>query len=101
MRRVLAHRTLVWLGLVSYGIYLWQEPAINRIGAWTGIGPGNFLDPNALWLVVGPPFVIAVAAISYYLLERPALSLKRLVSPRAVAPDEPGAVSTPVLPGPR
>ena len=101
VRRVLANRTFAWLGLVSYGIYLWQGIVINRIGEWTSIGPGNFLDPNAIWLVVGPPAVIAVAAISYYALERPALSLKRLVSPRGVTPDEPGAVSTPAVPEPR
>jgi hypothetical protein len=46
--------------------------------------------------VVAPPVVIAVAALSYYCLERPALSLKRLVPAREGTPDEPAATRSPV-----
>ncbi len=95
VRALMGNRLLVWLGLVSYGIYLWQGSVINRLGDWTGLGTPSFLDPNLLWLLVAPPVTVAVAALSYYLLERPALSLKRLVSPPGVSPDQPGAVSVP------
>jgi hypothetical protein len=56
------------------------------------------LFPSPLALLVVPPLVVVVAAASYYGLERPALSLKRLVSKRDLSPDQPGAVSTPALP---
>lgn len=51
------------IGILSYSIYLWQQPFL---------GETPLLSPQ--WSFVG----VAVAALaSYYLVERPALSLKR------------------------
>jgi peptidoglycan/LPS O-acetylase OafA/YrhL len=97
-RRFMALRWLAWLGLVSYGVYLWQGTVFVMIGDWTPLGPQSLVDTNLLWLVVAPPLVIVAGALSYYVVERPALLLKRLVrSPRATA-DQPGAVSAPAVP---
>jgi peptidoglycan/LPS O-acetylase OafA/YrhL len=71
MEAVLTLPALVWLGRISYGVYLWHSP----------IQTGVFGEARILRLgVTGPlriaiPFVvtIAVAAVSFYLLERPIL----------------------------
>jgi peptidoglycan/LPS O-acetylase OafA/YrhL len=86
VRRLLAWRPLLYVGLVSYGIYLWHHTLVTKIA--TGIS-GWMID--TLGLGVGARFLVlfvlglaaatAVASASYYLLERPILSLKRLVGP--------------------
>ncbi|OHV45509.1 acyltransferase [Pseudofrankia sp. BMG5.36] len=64
--RALAARPLAWLGRISYGFYLWHFPVVahwgddltGALGRWPAI------------LVVGA-ISVALAAASYYLLERP------------------------------
>lgn len=69
LRRFLASRPMAWLGLVSYGIYLWHIYWIGRYQDWFDITPGRMSMPPAIVFV----FVTTVitAAASYYLLERP------------------------------
>lgn len=66
-RRVLAHPVMAWLGLISYGIFLWHLAIGQELGAEWGWLPTLF---GTLVLSV------AVAAASYYLVERPILRLK-------------------------
>jgi peptidoglycan/LPS O-acetylase OafA/YrhL len=69
-RRVLANPVVAWLGLVSYGIFLWHyvfAQQLGRLGA-----EGGFLDVLVGTLALS----IACAAASYYLIERPILRLK-------------------------
>jgi peptidoglycan/LPS O-acetylase OafA/YrhL len=68
-RRLLAARPLLWLGLISYGIYLWNLP----LGNWLY---GKGLHGFAPLLVATVGFATACAAGSYYVLERPILQLK-------------------------
>lgn len=65
----LNHPVAVYLGLVSYPIYLWHM--------W-GIQAGNKLNflPESLQLVAGILISCAFAALSYHLLEKRFLSLK-------------------------
>jgi peptidoglycan/LPS O-acetylase OafA/YrhL len=79
VRRVMSAPVLAWLGVVSYGIFLWQGPVIRFADDLTPLGGHE----SVLWLVLVIPAVVAVAAASWYGLERPALSLKRLVGKRA------------------
>jgi peptidoglycan/LPS O-acetylase OafA/YrhL len=79
--RLLAHPALLYLGVVSYGIYLWHNAAmeavadrIGRDGSW-----GDFL----LYLAVGALAAVVLATLSWRLLERPILRLKRLARDRA------------------
>ena len=82
MDAVLANRPIVYLGRISFGIYLWHVPMIN---AWFKNGTifGNdpvFLDRGGVgfWTLLsftlGLTLVIATA--SYYLIERPAFRLR-------------------------
>jgi peptidoglycan/LPS O-acetylase OafA/YrhL len=68
-RRVLAWRWLAWLGIISYGLYLWHSTiALSLIGH--GV--------NTWWelLITDLALATACAAASYYLVERPILRLK-------------------------
>jgi peptidoglycan/LPS O-acetylase OafA/YrhL len=92
VRSFLALAPLLWLGLISYGIFLWNLAMLDRLYHW-GFS-GNYL----WWCLLGVAVTVPVAAASYYLIERPALSLKRLFGepapPRhAEALEEPAPVS--------
>ncbi len=75
--RVLTHPVIAWLGLISYGIFLWHFAIALDLGF---IGHKN---PFGIVLVGTVAIVIPVAAASYYLVERPLLRLKyRRLRPR-------------------
>jgi peptidoglycan/LPS O-acetylase OafA/YrhL len=97
VRRVLALKPLLWLGLVSYGIFLWNLAILDRLSK-LGLGDVAVLRTFPGWVVAGTVATAAVAAVSYYVVERPALSLKRLFrdpAPRArgEALEEPAPVT--------
>lgn len=69
--RVLSARPLVWLGRLSYSLYLWHFP-IFRL---TDDKLGHLSDGDRLWTKFG--ITIVVSAVSYYGIERPFLKLKR------------------------
>ena len=96
VRRLLAHRTLAWLGLISYGIFLQHLTVLLQLRAW---GFGAVAHSGAVWLVVAGAGSIALGAASYYLVERPALSLKGLVpASRQGAAGESLAETAPLVP---
>jgi peptidoglycan/LPS O-acetylase OafA/YrhL len=69
-RRLLARGAVAWLGLVSYGIFLWHYVIALELGS-PGAG-GSFVVVLGGTLAISVP----VAAVSYYLIERPLLRLK-------------------------
>jgi len=80
LARVLSMRGTVWLGTISYGVYLWHFPVFVFLdGARTGTRGGVLL---ALRTVV----TIAIAAASFYLVERPVIEGRFWRSARAIAP---------------
>lgn len=71
--RVLEWRPLVAVGLASYSIFLWHEPVLRELraeGVTRGGAAGFVLD---LLLVAG--IAAALSAMTYLLIERPALAL--------------------------
>jgi len=76
LRRALANPVLVYLGLISYGIYLYNLALITKLDEW-GFGddlPG--VHPYLEWLALATLASAAVATVSWFALERPALRLK-------------------------
>ncbi|MGZ4268969.1 MAG: acyltransferase family protein [Solirubrobacteraceae bacterium] len=78
VRRLLANRTLAWLGLVSYGIYLWHDTVLALLARWH-FDRIDVPHPFIAWPVAGLAGAAAIAAVSWYAVERPILSLRRLV----------------------
>lgn len=71
--RVAAWPILVWLGLVSYSLYLWHVPAskLFSVGRLTAFGL-----PPLMVEITRMTASIAIAAASYYFIERYFLRLK-------------------------
>jgi peptidoglycan/LPS O-acetylase OafA/YrhL len=81
-RAFLAHRTTTWLGLISYGIFLWQIPVV------IGLVDIGVLDlwpshPFPVLLLTTAALTIACAAVSYYALELPLMRRFRGSSSRS------------------
>jgi peptidoglycan/LPS O-acetylase OafA/YrhL len=83
VRAVLGNRAAVWLGTVSYGIYLWHVPMIGAVGKIVGRGwlPSN----SAVQLVAVVIATTVVAWLSWVLLERPIVRSRLVRGPRAEA----------------
>jgi len=93
--RLLAWRPVAWLGLVSYGIFLWHHPLTEKfVHVQDWVSQGSFI----LYTLVVAVTATACAAASYYLVERPLLRYKdpRPRPPRSAAQaDRVQAPSTP------
>ena len=74
-RRVLAHPTLAWLGLVSYGIFLYSYPVMLGM---LDIGVTDWWPSMAFVVLTITTLAVTLvcAALSYYLLERPLMRRK-------------------------
>ncbi len=70
--RALSWRLLAWLGLVSYGIFLYHRPLATQLIQASDHFPGGYLGYG---LVVAATATVC-AAFSYYLVEKPFLKLK-------------------------
>jgi peptidoglycan/LPS O-acetylase OafA/YrhL len=68
--RFLGHPLMLWLGLLSYGLYLWSVTVTIDLGV--GGAEAGF------WTVLALSFLIAIplAAATYYLVERPLMVFK-------------------------
>jgi peptidoglycan/LPS O-acetylase OafA/YrhL len=68
--RLLGSRTFVWLGAISYSFYLWHIPILAGVKrALYAMNLGNQEYSQALLLVIALPIALAVATVSYNLLE--------------------------------
>ena len=99
VRRLLGNRVFLWLGVVSYGIYLWHSAVYEQLTRW-GFNEVAEATHRYIWFFAAVALTAVVAAASYYLVERPALTLKRLVGRRDPGiPGEALREPAPVIPG--
>src|SRR5262249_50391449 len=77
MTSLLSMRPIVWLGRVSYGLYLWHYPVYRTMESL------GYVGATAIY---GTALTVVIASVSYYLVERPLLKLKRYPATSARAP---------------
>jgi peptidoglycan/LPS O-acetylase OafA/YrhL len=73
-RRFLRWRPVVYLGVVSYGVYLWHNNFLEQARVWAGfpVFKGSFV----MLLTITMAWSLVVATASYFLVESPILRLK-------------------------
>ena len=70
VRALLRSRTAAFLGLVSYGIFLWHGPLVQELAKTDAV------DVTVVLLLATLAVVVPIATASYYVVERPFLRLK-------------------------
>ena len=73
--RMLGHPLAIWLGLVSYGIFLYHDPFLGYLVTHGFLTRAPFA-PYLLLLATTIAGAIVLGALSYYLVERPFLRFK-------------------------
>jgi len=79
--RILNAAPFLFVGWISYSLYLWQQPFLNRASQ----SPLTAVPLNIAC-------VVALALLSYYIVERPALRIRKSIEralparPRAALP---------------
>ncbi len=73
---LLGNRVMHFIGIVSYSMYLWHFPilvALKEAGFFAGEGIVRLGSA----ILVGLPLTLAAASVSYYLVERPFMRMRR------------------------
>ena len=93
IRKLLTTRVIVFLGLVSYGVYLWQDQWIHQYLVWSHRDHGllAFTSPFGWMLLFVFCTTVATATLSYFFFEKPILRLKSLPARYRRAPAASGA----------
>jgi peptidoglycan/LPS O-acetylase OafA/YrhL len=98
VRRLLADRRLQWIGLISYSLYLWHAVIVAKLAdhGWVDrLG-------NAGFVPLAAAASVAVAALSFYAVERQGLRIGRRLAGRRgyqeVQTPPPGSVDRPGAP---
>jgi peptidoglycan/LPS O-acetylase OafA/YrhL len=73
--RVLRHRALIWLGITSYGIYLFHQPVSGLVHGFLGDGkPAINTAAGCGLTLLALALTLVTAAASYRFFERPFLA---------------------------
>lgn len=89
IEKVLTQHFIVWIGKISYGLYLWHYPIFNIMRYYEYTKITTF--------VYGTAITFIFSALSYYFIERPFLMLKgktSFITPEPIdgQPDSPTAM---------
>jgi len=76
IRRALSSRLIAWVGLVSYGLYLWHSFVIDRLAGISRLHHPQLAIWPLEWLLA-LALSLACAAASWYLIERTAIKYAR------------------------
>jgi peptidoglycan/LPS O-acetylase OafA/YrhL len=99
IRRLLRNRALLYVGMVSYGVYLWHLAVLEQLERWDFESLGG--HPSVVWFAAALPISLLLATVSYYAIERPFLSLKNRVRGRPQPRSgESASEPAPILPRP-
>jgi peptidoglycan/LPS O-acetylase OafA/YrhL len=94
--RALRWRPLVYLGEISYGIYLYHLLVLALLSRWGLIAWERYLHPYALWTLFAFAGSVVLATLSWRLVERPLWRASRRASARpASAPASPSPSPAP------
>jgi peptidoglycan/LPS O-acetylase OafA/YrhL len=80
-RRVLSNRVLNYLGVISYGVYLWHFAVLIQLQRW-GFGKVAATTGQWIWFPAALAGGVLLATVSWHLIEQPAVRLKGLVKTR-------------------
>ena len=90
-----APRPLMFLGDISYGVYLLHWPILN-VASWLAVHrmmPERDLGEPFRWLVIGS--TIALASVSWLLFERPIIRLGRRFNSASIRVEARGVIGPP------
>lgn len=90
--RMLNLPVLAWVGALSYSLYVWHGAIIFFFAGWLDTLP-HLVVP---WVEIALSFLLAV--LSYYMLEKPIMRLRKKFGHRPAPIEQDSVLSPPVLP---
>jgi peptidoglycan/LPS O-acetylase OafA/YrhL len=84
VRRALRWPPLVYIGLVSYGVYLWHQSWLERAVKWNH--QPDFHASFPAIVTAGFALTMVTASLSWFVLERPLLRRRDRVRPTPTQP---------------
>jgi peptidoglycan/LPS O-acetylase OafA/YrhL len=99
VRRFMANRVILYVGLVSYGVFLWHLAVLGQLQRWH-FERVDFIHPYLTWTLAALLGALAIASFRYYALERPAMRLRRRILGRRADQPRGEALAEPAPAGP-
>jgi peptidoglycan/LPS O-acetylase OafA/YrhL len=79
--KIISNNILVWVGEISFGIYLWHLPIQLQLKhAWPDVWAS--VQMSLFSLFASAVITLIIASISYYFIEKPLMSWRRPIIPK-------------------